>query len=105
MGKTEKRVLAGVMVIGLVIAVWLIWQGRRDKTIISSESVGIAQTAQFMPSVLRNGSRTQITTDKGTFLAIGTFQLIKGNELFIEKRASGKRYVCDYKDSGCIALQ
>lgn len=104
MGKTEKSVIAGLAGIVLFLIVWTGWDNHRDKIVISSEPAGIAQTAQFHPSAIRGADTTQITTDKGTFLVIGTFQLIKGAELVFEKRASGNRYLCDHKSGFCNRL-
>ncbi len=90
---------AAIYVIGSLII-----DAHMDKKVVSRESIGIAQTAQFFPSAIRNASTTQITTDKGTFLVDGSFQLIKGDQLFIEKRASGKSYLCDGKTGDCYMM-
>ena len=105
MSKTEKSLIAGGIVIIIISIASIVWQSQRDKTVISTEPAGIAQTAQFMPSIFRNGSTTEIITDKGTFLANGTFQLIKGDELYIEKRESGKRFICGHKNCTCKELE
>ena len=105
MGKIEKIVIAVVAVSIICCFSVLIWENHKDKIVVSSESAGMAQTAQFLPSIVASASTTQITTDKGTFLVDGTFQLIKGDELSIEKRASGKRYMCDHRNGICNKLE
>ncbi len=104
MVKKDKIVIAVVAVFVILSYVAVAWEKHRDKIFFSSESAGIAQTAQFLPAGFLDNTKTQITTDKGTFLADGTFQLIKGDELFIEKRVSGKHYICDHKNSTCNKL-
>src|SRR5208283_3320826 len=101
----ETLVIAFVAVIVILSYVALARDKHRDKIVVSSESAGIAQTAQFLPAGFLENTKTQITTDKGTFLADGTFQLIRGDELFIEKRASGKHFICDHKNSTCVVLR
>ncbi len=105
MEKIEKIGVAAVAVLVILSYVAIAWENHRDKIFISSESAGIAQSAQFLPPGFLDNTKTQITTDKGVFLADGTFQLIKGDELFIEKRASGKHYICDHKNSTCVVLK
>jgi len=104
MGKIERIVIAGVVVTVLFLIAWTVWGNHRDKIVVSSESAGIAQAAQFFRSFVVSASTTQIVTDKGTFLVVGTFQLIKGDVLYIEKHASGKRYICDHKNGTCNEL-
>src|SRR5271157_3624034 len=105
MGKIDKILIAGVAAAVLTLIVWTVWDNHRDKIVVSIQSAGTAQTAQFFRSFVVSASTTQIVTDKGTFLADGTFQLIKGDELFIEKRASGKRYICDHNNGTCNELE
>lgn len=105
MEKSTRIVIAFVIVAVMSLIAYSVWEKQRDKKIVSSVSVGIAQTARFFPLVIRGASTTQITTDKGMFLVNGSFQLIKGDELFIEKRASGRSYVCDYKIGECNVLE
>jgi len=96
--------IAAVSVMVIYCYAVFFWDIHENKIVVSSESAGIAQTAQFLPAGFWDNTKTQITTDKGTFLADGTFQLMKGVELFIEKRASGRRYLCDLKNDTCKKL-
>jgi len=91
-------VLATIVIISIAV---IVWENHRDKIVISSEPAGIAETAKFLPGGFWDEPKTQITTDKGTFLADGTFQLFKGDELFIDKCASGRLYICDHNNSRC----
>lgn len=88
----------------LILIAWNDWENHGNKIVVSTESGGIAQAAQFISGSFMDADRTQITTDKGTFVAIGTFQLIKGDEIYIENRASGERYICGRRNGACNKL-
>jgi hypothetical protein len=93
------------MVMGVYVSGSLIIDAHRDKKVVSIEPMGKGQSAQFMQGSFMRRSATQITSDKGVFIVEGAFQLVRGNELFLEKRASGKSYICDHKTSDCNMVE
>jgi hypothetical protein len=101
MQKLKRIVIAVPATIVIISIAVIVWENHRDKIVISRESAGIAETAKFLPGGFWDEPKTKITTDKGTFLVDGTFQLFKGDELFIDKCASGRRCICDHKNNRC----
>lgn len=76
----------------------------REAKVAELQSVGRAVSIGFTGGGMVSGDKTQVSTSKGMFVVHGTFQLIKGNEIVIEERESGSRYLCDHSQDICSKL-
>jgi hypothetical protein len=66
--------------------------------------VGQAQDAVFHPSNY-GSSHTAVNASGGSFLVVGTFQVVTGNDLVIEKLEGNSSRLCDQAQSLCKPLR
>jgi len=93
--------IAMVLILGTSItaAVWVV---NRQKTVMSSDKVGRAITAQFVDGL--TVVKTSVETERGVYLVYGAFQITKGSLLELQERKNHDRFLCVIGTQDCKKL-
>lgn len=81
------------LVAAVCCAFWFAYQ-RWAGEVATTMPIGSIVSAQFISESWSSLARTQVNTDRGTFLVDGTFHALTGTPLTLETRKNDRRFLC-----------